>query len=71
MITLGDVKDCDECKEPTKKRVGTSFDCGGPGHIAPVWDCENDRCKKRNNTNASYLIRYLTNYDQKGGAGND
>ena len=71
MITLGDIKDCADCKDPTKKRVGTSFDCGGPGDIAPVYDCENHRCKKRNNIQLSYLYRAIVNENQKGGAGHE
>ena len=67
MITMGDIKDCASCKEPTRKRVGTAFDCGGPGSIEPVYDCENARCKKRNNVHLSYLYRAIVNEKQKGG----
>lgn len=56
MIILGDLKDCDECQDPTKKRVGTAFDTAGPGSVSPVWDCENASCKRKQNAHAHYLI---------------
>lgn len=71
MITLGDAKDCANCTEPTRERVGSAFDCGGPGSIAPIYDCKNNRCKKRNNMHLSYLYRVITNENQKGGGGHE
>jgi hypothetical protein len=71
MITLGDIKDCGTCEDPTKKRVGTSFDCGGPGSIEPVYDCKNRACKRKNNIQMSYLYRAIMNEKQEGGGGHD
>lgn len=68
MIVLGDMKDCDECKEPTKKRVGTMFDAAGPGSVSPVWDCENTNCKRAQDAHMRYLIACDFG---KGGGGND
>ena len=61
MIVLGAVKDCDDCKEPTKKRVGKAFDIAGPGVCSPVWDCNNKQCKRKQNVHASYLFRCMRN----------
>jgi hypothetical protein len=57
MIILGDVKDCDECKDPTKKEAGKAFDIAGPGICSVVWDCDNEACKRKQNIHVSYLLR--------------
>jgi hypothetical protein len=68
VIILGEMRDCDDCKDPTKKRVGTAFDIAGPGSVSPVWDCENKRCKKRNNIHMSYLLNCEWNRKEEGAA---
>lgn len=57
MIELGAVKDCDDCKEPTKKQVGRAFDVAGPGVCSPVWHCENKNCKRKQAAQVGYLVR--------------
>jgi hypothetical protein len=62
VIELGKVKDCDECKDPTKKKAGTAYDLpGAAGVCSPVWDCDNERCKRKQAAHVGYLLRSIHN----------
>ena len=49
--------DCESCREPTKGVAARTKDVEGPGMPGVIYDCDNRRCKARNNAIASYILR--------------
>ena len=49
--------DCAACQEPSKRVSGTCFDVDGPGRVSVIYDCDNRRCKARQNAIASFVLR--------------
>ena len=42
---LGDSSGCDTCDEPTRRKVGTTFDVDGPGRVGALYHCDNRKCQ--------------------------
>ena len=59
IINLDDdlFSDCESCREPTKWVAARTMDVEGPGMPGVIYDCDNRRCKARNNAIASYILR--------------
>lgn len=41
----GPFPDCDTCDEPTRRKVGTTFDVDGPGVVGTLYHCDNRKCQ--------------------------
>ena len=41
----GNIPDCRNCRDPTKRETGAGFDMEFPGSCTTMYDCGNRRCK--------------------------
>ena len=64
IITLGEFADCDTCQDVSKRVSGKTFDVEGPGKVGVIYDCDNKKCKRKNNIHVSYIIRKETYGEQ-------
>ena len=49
--------DCNSCKEPSKRIAARTMDIDGPGVPGVIYDCDNRKCKERNNIIALFVFR--------------
>lgn len=49
--------DCESCKEPSKRIAARTMDIEGPGVPGVIYDCDDKKCKERNNVIASFVLR--------------
>lgn len=57
VIQLDELPDCSACYEPTKRRNGIIFDCPGPGEFTNTYTCENEKCRRKYDAAASFILR--------------